>query len=132
MSYVLRIRTRTHGALFDARAHRYFDDFADDLEQEGAEYALGHIRQTYHTHFKHPTGFYESNVRVHDAGGSMEVWDGGYGGPVYGPWLEGVGSRNRTTRFKGYHAFRKAASALERRVEGMGDRLLYRNVIWRL
>lgn len=132
MSYVLRIRTRTHGALFDARSHQLFDDFAEDLEEEGAEYALGHIKATFHTNFKHPTGYYESNVEIHNSGGSMEVWDGGYGGPVYGPWLEGVGSRNRTTRFKGYHAFRKAASALERRIEGMGDRLLYRNVIWRL
>ena len=29
------------------------------------------------------------------------------GGCVYGPWLEGVGSRNDTTRFKGYATFRK-------------------------
>jgi len=28
---------------------------------------------------------------------------------VYGPWLEGTGSRNETTRFKGYHAMRIAA-----------------------
>lgn len=27
----------------------------------------------------------------------------------YGPWLEGVGSRNETTRFKGYHGYRLAA-----------------------
>lgn len=25
---------------------------------------------------------------------------------IYGPWLEGTGSRNRTTRFKGYRTFR--------------------------
>jgi len=29
------------------------------------------------------------------------------GGVVYGPWLEGVGSRNEVTRFKGYSSFRK-------------------------
>lgn len=33
---------------------------------------------------------------------------------VYGPWLEGVGSRNRTTRFKGYAMFRKAYQQLEK------------------
>ncbi len=27
---------------------------------------------------------------------------------VYGPWLEGVSSRNQTTRFKGYAMFRNA------------------------
>jgi len=33
---------------------------------------------------------------------------------IYGAWIEGVSDRNRTTRFKGYHMFRKAAQALER------------------
>lgn len=130
--YSLRIRTRTSGALLNGTAPRLFDEFSDDLESDGAEWALGHIKDTFHTHFQQPTGYYESNVSIHAASTGQEVWDGGQGGPVYGPWLEGVGSRNETTRFKGYHAFRKAASALERRIEGMGERLLYRNVIRRL
>lgn len=122
---MLRIRTRvdTSGPLFDHRARRYFNDFADELEEEGADFVLDHIRGTFRTHFKQPTGFYESNVRIRNATSGLEVWDGGQAGPVYGPWLEGVGSRNATTRFKGYRAFRKAASALERRFENMGDRL---------
>jgi hypothetical protein len=33
---------------------------------------------------------------------------------AYGPWLEGTGSRNETTRFKGYHGFRMAAQELDR------------------
>lgn len=93
----------------------------DELEEEAAEWALDHIQGTFHREFRHPTGFYESNVRVNSAGN--EVTDGGYGGPVYGPWLEGVGSRNNTTRFKGYHAFRLAAQALDRRIVSIGDRL---------
>ena len=31
---------------------------------------------------------------------------------TYGPWLEGSGSRNLTTRFKGYHGFRLAGGEL--------------------
>jgi hypothetical protein len=31
----------------------------------------------------------------------------------YGPWLEGVGSRNATTRFKGYQGFRRATDELD-------------------
>lgn len=127
--FLLRVRTRMRydGPLFDMRGRRAFNDFRDDLEEEAAEWTLDHIQNTFHTHFKQPTGYYESNVRIRN---SNEVWDGGLGGPVYGPWLEGVGSRNNTTRFKGYHAFRKAASALDRRIEEMGDRLFrlrYRN-----
>lgn len=37
----------------------------------------------------------------------------------YGPWLEGTGSRNETTRFKGYHAFRQAGQDLDRDAAGM-------------
>jgi hypothetical protein len=127
--FLLRIRTRGqyNGPLFDFRARRVFNDFRDELEEESAEFVLDHIKGTFHTSFKQPTGYYESNVRIKN---DNEVWDGGLGGPVYGPWLEGVGSRNNTTRFKGYHAFRKAAQALERRIESRGDRLFrlrYRN-----
>ncbi len=33
---------------------------------------------------------------------------------VYGPWLEGTGSRNApTTRFPGYHSFRRATQQVE-------------------
>ena len=130
---MLRIQTRVHtsGPLFDRRAGIIFSDFANDLEEEGAEWALDHIRGTFHRDFKQPTGYYESHVEIHNTATGLEVWDGGYAGPVYGPWLEGVGSRNATTRFKGYHAFRKAASALERRISGMGERLMSRNHIHR-
>jgi hypothetical protein len=30
------------------------------------------------------------------------------GNVIYGPWLEGISSRNNTTRFKGYFSFRLA------------------------
>jgi hypothetical protein len=127
--FLLRVRTnmRFDGPVFDFRGRQAFRRFRDELEEESAEFVLDHIKDTFHTHFKHPTGYYESNVRIKN---STEVWDGGFAGPVYGPWLEGVGSRNNTTRFKGYHAFRKAANALDRRVEDMGDRIFrlrYRN-----
>ena len=35
-------------------------------------------------------------------------------GVVYGPWLEGVSSRNATTRFKGYSSFRRVGQTLEK------------------
>jgi hypothetical protein len=38
---------------------------------------------------------------------------------VYGPWLEGVSSRNEQTRFKGYAMFRNATQQLERMKGGI-------------
>lgn len=39
----------------------------------------------------------------------------------YGPWLEGTGSRNETTRFRGYHGFRMAAQELDGRAQEIAD-----------
>lgn len=40
---------------------------------------------------------------------------------MYGPWLEGTGSRNMTTRFKGYHGYRLAAGELDAEAEAIAD-----------
>ena len=36
------------------------------------------------------------------------------GNVVYGPWLEGISSRNQSTRFKGYASFRRTAQWLQK------------------
>ena len=38
---------------------------------------------------------------------------------VYGPWLEGIGSRNAKSRFKGYAMFRNAKQQLEKLKAGI-------------
>lgn len=38
---------------------------------------------------------------------------------VYGPWLEGVSSRNDRTRFKGYAMFRRTFQQLGRMADGL-------------
>jgi hypothetical protein len=40
---------------------------------------------------------------------------------TYGPWLEGTGSRNLTTRFKGYHSFRQAGQVLDGLAQGLAE-----------
>lgn len=35
------------------------------------------------------------------------------GGCIYGPWIEGTGSRNATTRFKGYSTYRRNAQEMQ-------------------
>lgn len=59
------------------------------------------------------TGHYRRNVQG--------VWHGTWGqisdgNVVYGPWLEGIGSRNQTTRFKGYASFRRTGDWLQKQV----------------
>lgn len=62
---------------------------------------------------KHPTGYYQSRIRVNRAVGDRDLITDSR--VVYGPWLEGISNRNRTTRFKGYHIFRLVAAGMQRR-----------------
>jgi hypothetical protein len=50
------------------------------------------------------------------------------GGVVYGPWLEGISSRNSSTRFKGYGAFRQTKSWLNEKAKGVAKNHLARAV----
>jgi len=107
------------GPLFNGRAVKIFDDFAKDAEKDIAQDTLRAIRRRFHVHFKHPTGRYESNVHISGAGEGTEINDRGI---VYGPWLEGIGKKNRTTRFKGYHSFEEAANEVDSRADDIAER----------
>lgn len=107
------------GPLFNGRALKIFEDAAKDIEKTIATDTLRSLKRRFHVHFKHPTGRYESNVHVSSAGRGTEVTDRGI---VYGPWLEGTGKKNRTTRFRGYHSFEDTAQEMEGRAEGIADR----------
>ena len=52
---------------------------------------------------KASTGHYRRSIKGRAIGRAAKITDSRV---VYGPWLEGVGSRNRTTRFKGYRVWR--------------------------
>jgi len=58
---------------------------------------------------KATTGFYRRNISTRFSNLSGLISDGGV---VYGPWLEGISSRNDTTRFKGYATFRRVGEGL--------------------
>jgi len=45
------------------------------------------------------------------------------GGVIYGPWLEGVSSRNQSTRFKGYATFRKTGQWLNKQIPKEAEKL---------
>ena len=65
------------------------------------------------------TGHYRRNMSTHREGLMAFLSDNGM---IYGSWLEGIGSRNATTRFKGYSMFRRAAQMLEEIAPGVAQR----------
>ena len=74
---------------------------------------------------KASTGHYRRNVNGKVNGLNGRISDGGV---LYGPWLEGVGSRNETTRFKGYGSFRRTAQELQKMVPQVLGRHLDRAI----
>lgn len=116
-----RIRMRETGALFSApRTNMLLRRYADDVERAVAEYTLGLVQAHLVGVLKNPTGYYQSQVRIRYRGGDPEVSDGGV---IYGPWLEGVGSRNSpVTRFRGYSTFRRVGQLVDRQAGRIADR----------
>lgn len=113
------------GPLFDGRAERAAQRLCDALEEDIAQRGVHMVLDALHEVLKHPTGRYESRVRAEPYGFGQRVGDSGM---VYGPWLEGTGSRNKTTRFKGYSTFRKVRDQLDREALHGEDGLVTRYV----
>jgi len=112
------------GPVFDGRADRAVHDYERAVSQEVAEDAERRVQEHLHRSIRHPTGYYESHVRVVARSSLVHVVTDG--GVVYGSWLEGTGSRNRTTRFKGYRSFRQALEETNSAAVETAERILPR------
>lgn len=108
----LNVSIERRGPLLDAAAskaaaNRMIIQVNDLLAQEGVNRVHVMLRQV----LRNPTGYYQSNIIVE----RRQVYRGVTDNKVaYGGWLEGVDSRNRTTRFKGYRTFRIVKDSLQR------------------
>lgn len=108
----VNVSTSQKGTIFSASAtqaaaRRMTVGINEAIAQEGVNRLLKMARAD----FKNPTGHYESLVEVEKRQTYRGVWDNN---AIYGGWLEGVSSRNKTTRFKGYRLFRRTKQELDR------------------
>lgn len=104
------------GPLFDGRLEVMVDDMLADMMGSASAQGYADVMLGLNEHIQHPTPYYETQINVARDGLALVVNDRGV---VYGPWLEGTSSRNRTTRFKGYFSFRRAADELRRKLPGL-------------
>lgn len=98
------------GNLFGGSLTGYFAQLGADIEQTLADDGKALVSAQLKANLRHPTGHYQGKIQVTTIEKHKSVWDQRV---VYGPWLEGTGSRNKTTRFKGYSSFRKATQQLD-------------------
>jgi len=93
------------GPMFDGRAIRAAREYVGAAELDVGEHGVQIIRRELDRVLKHPTGYYRSNIHAVKRGAHVTIDDNRV---IYGPWLEGTGSRNSpVTRFKGYSTFRR-------------------------
>lgn len=85
-------------------------DIKEAVELELVLEAEKRVKARLSSVLKHPTGYYRSRIVATRLQGNRGVSDSGV---IYGPWLEGTGSRNKTTRFKGYSTFRMVRQQLD-------------------
>lgn len=117
----------TRGPLFDGRAKRAVEAYIIDVEVEVAQFAVNEVEKIMMPHSK--SGQYVHSIQTERQLNDIAVTDGGI---IYGPWLEGVSSRNKTTRFKGYAQFRRAAQSTRMRAGEVAESLLESKYIGRM
>jgi len=105
------------GPYFDGRARTSIARMCTTIEKSVADeihrrvQILGQSMFRYREKTHDVPGKWRSHIHVVSRDGHQAVTDSGI---VYGPWLEGTGSRNRTTRFKGYAMWRRTFANMDR------------------
>lgn len=117
------------GPIFDGRAPRALDDIAEAVGDAVAEQGFKDIHFTLARVLRHPTGYYQSQIRDRAMGSAHVLYDNRV---IYGAWLEGTSSRNSpVTRFPGYFTFRRVTWALKKKAPAIAEGAVRRN-LWRL
>ena len=118
----LRITVDISGPVFDGRAEQAARDFLDQALMDVGQQGMADVHLLLDQSIRDPTPYYETQITVERAGSDVVVHDRGV---VYGPWLEGVGSRNYpVTSFAGYHSFRRAFQQLDRKAQQIAEHAL--------
>jgi hypothetical protein len=123
MAEVIRI-----GPLFDGRARVAVHEALNEIKAAVAKRTYDLVQVRLETVLQNPTGYYQSRIRISPAPDGLSVNDDQV---IYGPWLEGTSSRNKTTRFKGYHTFRTVTQQVQREVPVITERVLA-TYLWRM
>lgn len=121
----IKFSSRIRGPISDGRMARevaaYSHDVASALADSAKDIWVDNLRGS----IRHPTPYYWTKVDKREMTPTRyEVHDHGV---VYGPWLEGTGSRNApVTVFEGYWSERRAKEEAKARRGNIARRILRR------
>ncbi len=120
-----RVTADPDGPLFDERAPAIVQRYTDQVQREVAAQGYADTMRFLNASIRQPTPYYETQITVERRAADLVVHDRGI---VYGPWLEGVSERNRSTRFKGYFSFRRGYQATDARVPTLAEHVARREL----
>ena len=104
---------RANGPIWHRLIGRKVEVASEELSKQLAERGKELVLKNLAERLKTRTPYYETQIEVRPFGITYSVSDSGV---IYGPWLEGTGSRNPVTSFPGYHSFEDAHDELEKEV----------------
>lgn len=122
----IQVNTSKYGPLFDGRALAELNQFEHEAVRTVAEQGYADIHHALDLTLRDPTPYYETQIQVERV--TDEFYRVHDNGVIYGAWLEGVGSRNKTTRFKGYANWRRVGQALEDKAPKIAAQILSRYI----
>ena len=103
------------GPVLDGRAQALVERFMESAVADISSVVIEKVQDRLNQKIQVPTPYYETQITMQRMDyNEIIVHDRGI---IYGAWLEGVSRRNRTTRFKGYQAFRRAHDLVDGRKE---------------
>jgi len=122
--FQIRVNATRTGPFRDGRFQRAASQYSDALQYAVAEHGEKLVVARLNQVLKKQTPYYRTRITVRRARGGYEVTDQGV---IYGPWLEGTGSRNApVTRFRGYQTFRRVKPIVDRDANRIAIQLLNR------
>lgn len=119
----INFRSRVQGPISSGRMADDAADYAHDVAEELAEESRKTWVHNLQGSIRHPTPYYWTRVDYREITSTRyEVHDHDI---VYGPWLEGTGSRNSPNSiFPGYWSEARAKETMKRRRGGIAKRIL--------
>lgn len=128
----IEISIDVSGPVFDGTHEAIMDHYVGHVTSELGDIAVNRIRKYLPEVYEYPRdpaslhgtqhfnpGLYVSDIHTDRMSSEINLVNDTP--VVYGPWVEGVGSCNDSTRFKGHHAFRKIAQQLEAEAGAIAD-----------
>jgi hypothetical protein len=110
------------GPIFDGRADLALNQACEESERSIGILGASMVRTELSHVLKIETPYYRMQVEARSDPPGWKIWDQDV---IYGPWLEGVGSRNYpVTRFRGYSTFRRMTQAIQARAGAITERVL--------